>query len=305
MSKLEGFDEMTYARNKALVIKLGGMPVVERLLREDVHVEFEDESTARVVATVKPLFDKHGRCIPANLVSAVCDANRSFRLEQHPVSGSPAPLDRLQQYAGQVGIPAVEFASCTTAAFRRIREHKQLANLLNGTCLPICIPQIMAQDYGTSLLSLVEAAGRSYGAQFPGRKFYNHRRSDLTNQVTIVEGSRHDRLVEAVSAGPVVGLYFPTALQGFSVLASREQMNTLPDDVLLAGGLDTACAMVMYPDVLSRDYQTPLLDMAALSWQSPGCSLYFRASGDELVFDYRASLGDADDGYSGGLFVLG
>jgi len=40
-------------------------------------------------------------------------------------------------------------------------------------------------------------------------------------------------------------------------------------------------------------------------WQEPSNSLYLKANDDRLNFDNKADLGNANDNYSGGLFVLG
>jgi hypothetical protein len=104
--------------------------------------------------------------------------------------------------------------------------------------------------------------------------------------------------------GPVKGIHFPNPLQGFSIKASREQMLTLPKGFILSG-LDTAIAMIMYPDVLARGYLTPGLDLAALSWQSADYSLFFRADVSRLDFDNSDGLAVDYGNYSGGLLFLG
>ena len=172
--------------------------------------------------------------------------------------------------------------------------------------LPIVLPQIALSDYLSDYGKMLDeaflpAVGRAYEAEFPGRKFYNDRQGTLAGEVTVVRGSRHETLLAALAAGPVVVLYFPTALQGFSLKADLAQMAALSDEILLAGALEPAVAMTMYPDVLARDGHTPGLDCAALRWQ--GRSLYFEAGGDCLGF-YGGDL-HAHGSYSGGLVVIG
>ena len=140
---------------------------------------------------------------------------------------------------------------------------------------------------------------------FPKRNFNNYRKGKLEKQVTIVPGSRHEQLVAAMAKGVVVGIYFPNCLQGFSVYADREQMATLPEQFLLAGGFEASACMIAYPDVLARDNNTPLLDLAALQWQSAGYSLCFNADGDCAYFGSRSGLGSTYGNYAGGLVVLG
>jgi hypothetical protein len=63
--------------------------------------------------------------------------------------------------------------------------------------------------------------------------------------------------------------------------------------------------MIMYPDILARDYNTPGMDLSALQWQSAGYSLSFVSYGDRLSFGLYGDLSNALDDYSGGLFFLG
>ena len=95
-----------------------------------------------------------------------------------------------------------------------------------------------------------------------------------------------------------------TNIQGFSIHADREQMSTLPEGFVLSG-MDTPIAMVMYSDILARDYNTPGLDLATLQWQSADCSLSFKACDGGLGFVSTDVLASAHDDYSGGLLFLG
>jgi hypothetical protein len=166
--------------------------------------------------------------------------------------------------------------------------------------LPKLDPQTF--EYGTVLEEVfLTAVERAYKTQFPGRVFNNHRKGTLAGQVTIEPSMRHDLLVEQMKQGPKVVLYFPDSLRGFSIEADRQQIKRLPPQFTLAGVLDTATAMALHPATLGRDWNTPGLDCAAVSWESS--SLYFRASDDYLVFGSRFL--DACDYYSGGLVFLG
>ena len=91
-----------------------------------------------------------------------------------------------------------------------------------------------------------------------------------------------------------MGIHFPNPLQGFSVNASREQMATLPQGFILSG-MDTSVAMVMYPDILARDWNTFGLDLAALSFyfQYSRYSLKFTANDVNLEFDNTHNLVNA------------
>ena len=97
----------------------------------------------------------------------------------------------------------------------------------------------------------------------------------------------------------------PEYLQGFSVHADREQMSSLPEQFLLGGALEAAACYIAYPDVLARDGNTPLLDLAAMQWQSADYSLYFYAGDGYASFDHGTTLDGAAGDCAGGLVVLG
>lgn len=255
---------------------------------------------------VRNLFDRHGRRIPPRgMKASVVDANRDFYFDQKVMKLGDYGL-RLTLAAGYLGrsiaLNPEEFVDRANALREKIRGDEQLANLLCGAHFPIALPQMESSDYGTALEEVfLPAVGKSYEVHFAGRKFSTHQRGILPGQVTGVPGSRNGGLLIAMTYGPVVGLYFPAAMQGYSASACIEQMATLPDEVLLAGVLEPAMALIMYPDVLARDVHTPGLDCAAISWRSH--SLYFRAGDDTLDFDGRGP--GACSHCSGGLVVLG
>lgn len=255
----------------------------------------------------KDLFDRNGRRVPPpDLRSAVCDANRNFCLTQ-PAIDCGLRLARIGEHL-QTGptISAAEFEVRSRRLLEWLAKDEQCRNSIKGVHLPICIPRTALGDYGRILdRDFLPGVERSYQQEFPSQKFYNYRKGNLAGKVTIVPGTRHEALVSKLAEGPVVGIYFPNPLPGFSVHAQREQITTLPPEFLLAGGFDTVTAMVAYPDVLARDFNTPGLDMSALQWQSPGCSLVFRARDVRLYFDYSGGLGYARGGCSGVLLFVG
>ena len=255
------------------------------------------------------LFDKHGRRIPEGLQTDVCDANRKFRLEQPKLKAEVDYANRITRLYGclsmDTSITAEQFKTETERLLAMIRDNPQIVNIVNGVCLPVILPQLTIDDLGIALEQYLEAVDKSYAKTFSDRKFYNYRKGTLVNEVSIVDKSRHNQLIERMKQGPVIGIHFPNPLQGFSINADREQISTLPEGFILSG-MDIPIAMAIYPDILARDYNTPGLDMAALSWQSVGDSLGFKAFGGRLGFAGTVYLADACGGTcSGGLLFLG
>lgn len=258
------------------------------------------------------LFDKNSRRIPSDLQKAVCDPDKKFCLKHayvNTVSDYAGRLVRFQQSFKEGPVmSATEFEGKSKKLIGEIANNEMLANLiLGGVFLPIILPKLDDfSDYGKTLeQKFLSAVKLAYEKEFPDRKFYNYRENDLEGKVSIVAGSRHERLIAKMQEGISVALYFPNPLQGFSVLASREQMSTLPKSIILAGGFDSAVAQAMYSDILARDFKTPGYDLSALSWQSAVASLGFDAYDNRLGFGHRGDLGSALDFCSSGLLFLG
>lgn len=299
MERTSKYADWTRGQVEAL-INIIGEDNAKGLLLGGISVEFKE--------VVKKLFDKHGRRIPESLKANVCDPNRDFRLDQLKLETETDFANRILRLHGCLSIDTEVTTEQFMAEIERllavIRENSQIANIANGVCLPVVLPKLVTDDIGAELELYLAGVDKSYTKTFGDRKFYNYRKGDLGGKVSVVDGSRHNQLIERMKGGPVIGLHFPNPLQGFSIHADREQMSTLPEGFILSG-MDTLIAMVMYPDILARDYNTLGLDLAALQWQSADYSLYFEARGAELDFDFAGNLSVALDGYSGGLLFLG
>lgn len=294
------YGSVTLGQVEAAINKLGGQEVWDAWLR--------GEKTATVEDAIQLLFDKRGRRIPEGLQANVCDANRSFRLDQPKLVEEVEFVNRVLRLHGclsiDTGITAEQLKAETERLLVIIRENFQTTNIANCVYLPVILPKLVTDDLGAELELYLVGVNNSYAKTFGDREFYNHRKGTLRNEVSIVDGSRHDQLVERMKQGSVIGLHFPNSLQGFSINASREQMSTLPGGFVLSG-MDIPIAMAMYPDVLACDWKTPGLDLAALRWQSVVYSLCFRASDGGLDFVRAGDLARAYDCSSGGLLFLG
>lgn len=226
----------------------------------------------------------------------------SFSLT-HPGDKLSVPYDRIKEFYG-VGHQFPSLAEVTdrySVAIERVKADRQVKNLVRGPHFLFVIPK-MQGDLGTLLDdTIVPAFDRSYRAQFPGRPFTNYRHGELSGQVTIIDGTRHERLPEAMAKNWVVGVYFP-CLRGFGIPADRAWIKAAPQFLILSG-LEVMVAATAYPEIIARDFKTPGLDMAALQWQSAGYSLHFGALDDEAIFDGRGL--NANGSYSGGVSVLG
>lgn len=294
---------------EALLNKMGQAANVSG--EEALQLVLQDKKRIILGDVIATLFDRHGRRIPPQELKAkVCNPNRNFRLNQPELTEEVHYANRIMRLHGQLGIDtgitAEQLKQETERLLALIRGNSQIANIANGIWLPVILPKLTTKNLGATLETYLKAVGRSYARTFGfgDRKFCNLRKGTLAGEVKIIAGSRHDQLIERMRQGPVIGIHFPNPLQGYSINASREQMTTLPEGFILSG-LDTIIDMIMSPDILARDHNTPGLDLAALSWQSPDYSLSFRALAGGLGFDLTAFLVSARDDYSSGLLFLG
>lgn len=263
----------------------------------------------------EPIADNNGRIIPGGkdkdgniieLESSVTDPDPEYTIEKIDINkiDYKERLSRLEESLGtKVGITPEEFKSKTQELINKMESRKDLKNLLNGPCFPIVIPKIEKGDLGTLIEKYLKGVEKSYKKQFPGRKFNNHKKGKLSKQVNIIN-ERYKQFFDKLKQGPTVLLFFPTTMQGYSVDASREQVDCLPEELNLSS-IENIFANIVYPDVLVKDRKTTRQNLSSLHWQSPGYSLFFVAFDDKLYFDSTDHLSGAYDDYSAGLSFRG
>lgn len=225
------------------------------------------------------LFDNSGRRVPSpGLRGIVNPGSSSYRLEQPQGGHALGRCSRLKCSFIGTGLAfaqSTEFAKRSQSIMDQLGRNEAVAGIRNGVSLPICLPRLTVDDYGTTLNTVfLKAVERSFESQFEGRqRFENCLSAHLPGKVSVVPESRQQQLLERMQHGPVVGVYFPMALQGFSVKAARSHMVDLPSNFLLSGGLDVAAALAMYPDILGhctadQKYRKPMLVLGGLSFGS-------------------------------------
>lgn len=259
------------------------------------------------------LFDDHGRRVPPELDSAVHQATRRRFICTQPVVDYGEIHERARKHLGAgVALSATEFEGRAEAILKGLRSDPKTRNIAAGVCVPFLLPKSahpdraghaeIGQDLEETYLPAVQ---RSFQEEFPDYSFTNHCKSGLAGKLGVAAGSRHERLLEAMQQGVVVGYYFPCLLE-YSVPAAVEQMKTLPETFLLAGGFDTCAAFVGSPDLLlRRDGYPPLLWLAALSGEQEGIGYHFEAYGYNLTFNRKPHLGHAAEYWASSLVVLG
>ncbi len=251
-------------------------------------------------------FDDFGRCIPTRATSAVHTKTRRYFICQQPVIDYAEIHARLVKHLGAgLEISPDEFAERARAIHARLEADPQTRNINRGVGIPFILPRTRVPDIGALLDErYLPAVGRAFQEKFPDYSFTNHHQTGLTGRLSILPGSRHQKLLDAMSERDVVGVYFP-AFSEYSIPAAVEQLAALPDNFLLSGGFDTAAALVAAPDLLLRtDGYPPLLWLGALASEKEGIGYQFEAYGYNLAFNRRPHLGQAAEYWANGITLL-
>lgn len=257
--------------------------------------------------TENTLFDAHGRLVPRNLKNGVIAKSRRYFSITQPERDYGKIYARLNKHLN-IGnaISQAEFTQRAEKILEKLRGDANTSNILNGVAVPFILPVEAAADIGTLLDNkYLPAVQSAFSEMFPDKNFTNHNKGGLTGKLAIALGSRHEKLLKAQQSQVLVGYYFPCVME-YSVPAAIEQMAQLPEQFLLAGGVDTAAAMVAAPDLLLRkDGYPPVLWMAALDAEKTGAGYHFEAYGYHLTFNRRVHLDQAAESWTSGLVVLG
>lgn len=252
------------------------------------------------------LFDEHGRCIPTGISAPAHRKTRRYFALVQPEIDHAAIHARTSRHLGNLNITPEEFARRAEAIRNNLQATPQTREILKGVGVPFLLPRATHADYGEALERVyIAAVHDAFAEKFPQYRFTNHHKDSLSGKLGIAAGSRHERLIQALQDGPVVGYYFP-CLTEYSVPAALERMATLPSQFLLAGGFDTSAALVGSPNLLLRtDGYPPLLWMAALKTEKELVGYYYEAYGYNLTFNRRPHFGQAAEYWASGLVVLG
>lgn len=254
-------------------------------------------------------FDSFGRCLPTGLKSPAHPRSRRWFQFPQPAIDYAAIHTRTAAHLdknGTLATSAADFAGRADAIRARILTDPQLAGLARGVGIPFLLPAAQIEDYGAALENrYIPAVGKAFKATLPDYDFKSHNPVHLAGQLRIAPESRHARLTDALGQSDVVGWLFPCLLE-YSIPATREAIANLPDDCLLAGGIDTCAALVGSPDLfLRRDGYPPLLWLAALDGEKEGIGYHFEAYGYNLTFNRRPHLGQAAEYWAGAVVVIG
>ena len=250
--------------------------------------------------------DSWGRCLPTHTDEAAHHGSRRYFQITRPSITDEALLTNLKRAFPDLGIDDLLCIDHWRALRARIESLPQLKNLLSGTVLPFALPKIptgIAPDEWMDHV-LLPSLAHSFEALSPGQVFKNHCTEPLSKKLILRKGTRHERLLNALEDGPIVGLYLP-CLSGYSFLASSEQLNAFPDDFVLSGCVDLTGALIANPRALIRhDGYAPLLWLSAYQAHNNESGYHFESYGLDLTFNRRAHLNQVAEYWWHGISIF-
>ncbi len=258
-------------------------------------------------ASAEALFDESGRRIPRRLTHPANPVSRGYFTIEQPDVDYAQIFERISRHLGHpAALTRNQFEARAQAIVDGLAAMPAVANMMRGVRVPFFLPKGDHADLGTAIderyLLAVESA---FTEAFPHYTFKNHSPTPLTGRIDIQPGSRHETLLEKMRDTDAVGWYFP-CLTEFSVPATIEQMANLPENLLLAGGVDTCAALVGSPSLLDREEGYPnLLWLAAMQTEDENVGYYFEAYGRNLTFNRRPHFGQVSEYWDSGIVVLG
>ncbi len=257
--------------------------------------------------TEQGFFDENGRCIPGQINAPVHLETRRYFICEQPVIDYAEIYARSINYLGiENTISAKEFEQRAKGILQGLADSQACKNILKGVRIPFILPKADYKDLGLAFeKTYLNAIERAYQDEFPNYDFTNHFQGKLAGNMQITPNSRHEQLLKAMVDDVVMGYYFP-CLSEYSIPATIEQVNQLPPEFLLAGGFDTAAAIIGSSNLLQRaEGYPPMLWLSGLANKHNHIEYHFEAYGYNLTFNRRPHLEQVAEYWSSALVVLG
>lgn len=299
MNALDILDGFSAKKVLALINNVGGPEKADNIAAGKLTVTVKNRIRASV--------DKHGRFIPPEgFGHSIPDADYNYYLKKSDANSIKNCFSRIEENFGNIDISFPEFLSRVEKIIKRVNDNKQISNLLKGSYFPIVLPHLLnieEADPGRALKEIFIPEIENALQKFSDKEFLNCRRKGLEGLVKIVPDLRYDNVVSAMAKGAVPAVYFPTAFQGYPILACREIIPFLPKEIILSGGYDICVAMIGYLNILARDIKATGLDMASFQWKSDEYILHLATDNENLILG--ETYLDAAKDHSSGVVILG
>jgi hypothetical protein len=174
----------------------------------------------------------------------------------------------------------------------KISLNDNLKNVQNNFMIPFFLPKKKIKDIGEELEKIyLPALSKSFEKTFPKYKFINHCKESLKNQIEIKKKSRYEDLLNKTADKNIVGFISPS-LNEFSEPAAIDTINSLPTNIIGAGGLEILSCLIGNPALLQKkENYSPLLWFTAYNQKNnENLSYHVEQYGYNLTFNRRIHL---------------
>ncbi len=177
-------------------------------------------------------------------------------------------LQRLQDILGLETVPHEDvFLMKSVSLAAEIYDYEgdwpTIRNILRAPYFPIYQPPPKSLDIGQEALRYVLALGETSKLNVGGFSA----NPVWTNEASLRVDSAYEDIINSEQAEEgQLGLFFPLALQGYSLDAALRALSELPPGFCLSGYCPLV-AGIMYPEVFFRSLDTVHIGMGAFSWR--------------------------------------
>src|SRR3989338_4181116 len=98
-----------------------------------------------------PFVDKNGRIIPRVIKGEVSNPSNIFSLKQPQMETGADYAERLDRFLKAFQQYPILSANKSEELISKVRDNKNIRNLLQGVYLPVILPQLESADYGKAL----------------------------------------------------------------------------------------------------------------------------------------------------------
>ncbi len=167
-------------------------------------------------------------------------------------------------------ISAETFQKKTDALVQDLEKIGGTALFTSGA-YPIALPRQYIENYskelfGSLLPNLANCFLSSLKTSVCAHDFTPQQVADACKTEHFSCVGRHHELLTALSSEDQYAIFFPIALQGFSIQAARDALEKLPPRFSLAGPIETAVAHMTYPDFLNTNPPRPNILACGVEW---------------------------------------
>ena len=239
-------------------------------------------------------FDLRGRCTPSPGMRLFQEIQGDYYKIKSPIVDYELILLRLRKFNHlSHNLSLIEFKHRAEQLLHNLNTDENFSNILNGPHIPfICQADSHLPDLGENLDNiLLPQLHASFVDKFPECHFKSVNQAGVTlkGKINLESSSRYVNFLQSAKKGPVVGWFFPQALQEFDIASQRIQISKLPDltnaSFCLSGALDVCSALIGIPELLinSENY-SPILCLSSYTHEDPRLVLILKSYGPHLEF---------------------